>query len=152
MKNILILFSAILFAKQIHAQSGKPVYDSILAKKLVADDYGMKNYVLAVLKTGSYTAKDKKKTDSLFRGHMNNITKLANEGKLVIAGPLGKNDNAYRGIFIFDVKTVEEARKLCESDPAIKSNLFAVDLYPWYCSAALMEVTKIHQSIQKKSH
>ncbi len=50
MKNILILFSAIVFAKQIQAQSGKPVYDSVLAKKLGGDDYGMKSYVMVLLK------------------------------------------------------------------------------------------------------
>ncbi|MBA2611817.1 MAG: hypothetical protein H0U95_07605 [Bacteroidetes bacterium] len=152
MKQFLFL-SLIFFGFQfVKAQSNKIQYDSLLAKKLGADDYGMKSYILAILKTGTYTAKDKKESDSLFRGHMNNIGKLASEGKLTVAGPLGKNDNAYRGIFILDVKTVEEARKLCESDPAIKSNLFVVDLYPWYCSAALMEVNKIHETIQKKSH
>ncbi len=151
MKNSLLLFFACLICTQINAQDKKPVYDSVLAKKVGADDYGMKSYVFAILKKGSYAAKDKKESDSLFRGHMANIGRLADEGKLVVAGPLGKNDKDYSGIFIFNVKTTEEAKKLCETDPAIKSGIFIVEFYPWYCSGALMEINKIHKAIQKKS-
>ncbi len=50
--------------------------------------------------------------DSIFKGHMANINKLAAEGKLVVAGPLGKNDKNYRGIFIFDVDNVEAAKAI----------------------------------------
>ncbi len=151
MKNILILFSAIVFAKQIQAQSGKPVYDSVLAKKLGGDDYGMKSYVMVLLKTGTYKAKTNGESDSLFRGHMDNIIKLANEGKLALAGPFGKND-LYRGVFIFNVKTIEEAKELTSKDPAIKINLFAVDYLPWYGSAAVTEINSIHKTIEKKTH
>ena len=47
-----------------------------------------------------------------FEGHMENINRLAKEGKLVVAGPFMKNDRNYRGIFIFNCKTVEEAQKI----------------------------------------
>ncbi|MEJ8803974.1 YciI family protein [Pontibacter sp. H249] len=120
-----------------NAQTQNPSYNKTLADSLGADDYGMKQYVLAILKTGSNTTTDKEKLNSYFRGHMDNINRLVKEGKLIVAGPLGKNDNAYRGIFILDVKTVEEAQKLVETDPAVKAKIFDVELYPWYGSAAL---------------
>lgn len=152
MKHLLILFALVLFNFQkTKAQSDKPAYDSILAKKLHADNYGMKKYVMVLIKTGTNTTKDKKVLDSLFRGHMNNINDLANAGKLAVAGPFEKNDK-YRGIFIFNVETVEEAKLLCDKDPAVKAKLFDVDLYPWYGSAALLEVSRIHKTIEKKSH
>lgn len=150
MKNTLFLFLGLFSLSELTAQT-KPVYDSTLAKKLGADEYGMKSYIMVLLKTGTYKAKDKKESDSLFRGHMDNIISLANAGKLALAGPFGKND-LYRGIFIFNVKTVDEAKLLCEKDPAIKINLFAVDYLPWYGSAAVMEVNNIHKTIEKKSH
>ena len=56
---------------------------------------------------------------------------------MVVAGPLAKNDQQYRGIFILDVATTEEAAALLETDPAVREELLAADLYSWYGSAAL---------------
>lgn len=139
MKYLSIFISLFVFNQIISAQTLNPDYDSTLAKKYGADDYGMKNYVLAILKTGSYTTTDKAFIDSCFNGHMANIVRLSNEGKLIVAGPLGNNDKSYRGIFIFNVSTIDEARNLVETDPAINSGLLDVDLYNWYGSAALPE-------------
>ena len=70
---------------------------------------------------------------------------------MAVAGPFEKNDK-YRGIFIFNVETVEEAKILCEKDPAISAKLFDVDILPWYGSAALLETNQIHKTIEKTSH
>ena len=121
----------------VYAQETNPNYDAELAKKLGADEYGMKNYVLVILKTGENKTTDKEELNRLFRGHMENIQRLVKEGKLIVAGPFGENNLTWRGLFIFDVKTVEEARELVQTDPAIKAKLFDVDLVPWYGSAAL---------------
>ncbi len=139
MKYHLIIVAFFVFVQFSPAQTVNPDYDSTLAKKLGADEYGMKGYVFAILKTGSNTTTDKAFIDSCFSGHMANIMRLVNEGKLLVAGPMGKNDNAYRGIFILNVKTIEEAEQLVQTDPAINSKLLDVDLYSWYGSAALSE-------------
>lgn len=135
-----------------NAQQANKNYDEKLAKELNADEYGMKTYVLAILKTGTEKSLSKAKQDSIFKGHMVNIGKLVTDGKLVVAGPLGKNDKNYRGIFILDVPTVEEAKKLVDTDPAIQSKLLDADLIVWYGSAALKETLKIHSKIEKHSH
>ncbi|HEX2532805.1 MAG TPA: YciI family protein [Chitinophagaceae bacterium] len=132
------------------AQSDNPNYDKALAERLGGDDYGMKAYVLVLLKTGPRQIDKKEVTDSLFRGHMANIGRLAAEGKLVVAGPLKKNEKAYRGIFILNVKTLEEAQALLAADPAVKEELLAAELYQWYGSAALSEYLKAHERIEKK--
>ncbi len=131
------------------AQTANPDYDSTLAQKLGADDYGMKSYVFVILKTGSNTTTDKIFIDSCFAGHMANIGRLVNEGKLIVAGPIGKNDNAYRGIFILNVKSIEEAQALVQTDPAINSKLLDADLYNWYGSAALPEYLEAALKIGK---
>ena len=140
------------FYGSTNAQETNKNYDEKLAKELKADDYGMKTYVLAILKTGTERSLTKAKQDSVFKGHMTNIGKLVTDGKLVVAGPLGKNDKNYRGIFILDVSTIEEAKKLVDTDPAIQSKLLDVDLFIWYGSAALKETLKIHSKIEKRSH
>jgi uncharacterized protein YciI len=149
MKTNLITLTFLFFSLSLLSQN---IYDSELAKKLGTDDYGMKNYVLVILKSGSNTKTDKKYIDSCFAGHMKNIGKLVEEGKLIVAGPLGKNDKNYRGIFIFNVKTIEEANKLMEADTAIKEKLLEAETYNWYGSAALSEYLPAHKKIEKKSH
>lgn len=139
MRFITAIVSFFVFVLLTSAQTVNPDYDSTLAKKLDADDYGMKSYIFVILKTGSNATTDKAFIDSCFSGHMANIVRLVNEGKLVVAGPMGKNDNAYRGIFILNVKTIEEAEQIVQTDPAINSKLLDVDLYNWYGSAALSE-------------
>lgn len=134
------------------AQDTNKNYDEKLARELKADDYGMKKYVLVVLKSGSVTGLPRNAQDSIFKGHMANINKLAAEGKLIVAGPLGKNDKNYRGIFIFDVDNVEAAKLLVATDPVIKSQIMDAEYYPWYGSAALKETLKIHSKIEKMSH
>ncbi len=124
-------------------------YDSILAQRLGADDYGMKKYVMAFLKVGPNRNQDSTTAAQIQRGHMDNIMRLANEGKLVLAGPfLDKGE--LRGIFIFNVETVEEARILTETDPAIQSGRLVMELHPWYGSAATMMINEWHGRLQKK--
>ena len=148
-KNLLII---ILFFSSIHcfAQSNNPQYDAQLAKKLGADEYGMKQYVMAFLKAGPNRPKDSAARMELQKAHLQNITRLANEGKLILAGPF-MDDQSIKGIFIFNVTTIEEAKQLTETDPAIKAGSLVMELHPWYGSAALMQVVEIHKKLGKKS-
>lgn len=126
-------------------------YDAELAKRLGADPYGMRQYVLAILKTGpndaSTTGEERKE---IFRGHFANMNRLAAEGKLALAGPFGQNDQAFRGLFVLAVTTVEEGRALTQSDPAVKAGVFVVEYLPWYGSAAVMQVNDIHARIAEQ--
>jgi uncharacterized protein YciI len=149
MKKAISVFILLFAAIAVFAQKTNADYDAELAKKLGADDYGMKNYVLVILKTGENKTTDKEQLNKLFRGHMENIQRLVKEGKLIVAGPFGENNLTWRGLFIFDVKTVEEARELVQTDPAIKAKLFDVDLVPWYGSAALSEYLPASDKIWK---
>ncbi len=112
-------------------------YDSTLAASFDADDYGMKGYVFVLLKTGGNTTSNKAFTDSCFAGHMKNIGRMVDAGKLVVAGPFKKNESLFRGIFILNVKTIEEAEALLRNDPAVSSDLLKAEMYHWYGSAAL---------------
>ncbi len=131
-------------------QTDKMVYDKVLADSLGADGYGMKSYVFVILKTGSNTTTSKEISDSLFAGHLKNIGRIAGEGKLVVSGPMKKNAHGYRGIFILNVETKEEAANLLETDPAISAGLLAAELFQWYGSAALPMYLPYHDKIQKE--
>lgn len=127
-----------------------PNYDKTLAEKLGGDDYGMKSYFLVILKTGTNTTTDKELIAESFRGHMDNINRLVEVGKLVVAGPLGKNENNYRGIFILNnIKSMEEAKELLQTDLAIKNGLLDYEIFTWYGSAALLEYLPFSEKITK---
>lgn len=125
-------------------------YDKKLADSLGADEYGMKMYVLVLLKTGSNTITDKVVRDSLFAGHMQNIGRLADAGKLVVAGPLKKNEKEYRGIFILNAGGIAEAKELLATDPAIVARMLEAELYEWYGSAALPMYLPFYKKLEKR--
>ncbi|HUQ11941.1 MAG TPA: YciI family protein [Steroidobacteraceae bacterium] len=126
----------------------KPVYDAELAKQLGADDYGMRKYVLVILKTGPTPLPKGEKRDAMFKGHFANMERLAAEGKLAYAGPLDGVDG-WRGMFIFTVATIDEAKKLAETDPVIINGEMVAEYHAHYGSAALMQVNATHHKVQK---
>jgi uncharacterized protein YciI len=150
MKNVIAVLIMIGLPICVYSQKMNTEYDSTLAKKYAADDYGMKWYTLVMLKTGPVKISDKKIVDSLFAGHLKNIGRLADEGKLVVAGPLGKNDK-YRGIFILTATTIEDANVLLETDPAIREKLLEPEIFRWYGSAALPEYLGSSKKVGKYS-
>lgn len=147
MKYLLLL--ALLVPFGAAAQTTETVYDSTYAARLGADDYGMKTYVMAYLKRGPNRPADKAEAARLQKAHMDNIGRLAESGKLVVAGPF-LDTSAIRGIYIFDVRTVEEAAALTATDPAIQYGSLQMELHPWYGSATLIELNALHKRVQKK--
>jgi uncharacterized protein YciI len=132
------------------AQNNNPNYDEQLAKELKADDYGMRSYVFVILKTGPAKIEAKAVLDSCFAGHFANINKLVEEKKLVVAGPYGTNDNNYRGLFILNIASKQEAQELMKGDPTITSGIFEVEMYDWCGSAALPVYLEAHNKIWKQ--
>jgi len=148
MKFFQLLFFSLLLCSSCIKETPKDeaVFDANLAKKTGADKYGMKQYVMAFLKAGPNRDQDSTTAAELQRAHLDNISHLANEGLLVLAGPF-MDDDSIRGIYIFDVRTIEEAKKLTETDPAIQAGRLVMELRPWYGSAALMEVYNLHKKL-----
>jgi uncharacterized protein YciI len=132
-------------------EANRPVgaaYDSLLAQELGADDYGMKVYVMAFLYRGEATGLDSLQRAELQRAHLDNITRMAETGDLVLAGPFMDRQDL-RGIYVFDVRTVAEAEALTNTDPAIKAGTLRMELRPWYGSAALLKVNELHEQVAK---
>jgi uncharacterized protein YciI len=86
---------------------------------------------LALLTRGAkWTPEKTPETAELQKAHLANIVRLAEMKKLVVAGPFG-DGGQLRGIFVFKVASMEEARALTETDPAVKAGRLAIDLHPW---------------------
>ena len=147
---LLIVIGLSCFSAAFGAQTELPPnYDSNLASELDADDYGMRNYVLVILKTGPKPMAAGKERDDMFKGHFANMQRLAKEGVLALAGPLDGVDG-WRGLFVLAVKDIEEAKKHVATDPVIIQGEMIAEYHKWYGSAGVMLVNATHEKVQKK--
>jgi len=93
---------------------------------------GMAVVYMVLLKKGpSWTAQRTPETQAVQEAHMANIRALWAAKKMIVAGPFG-DDGDLRGVFIFDVASLEEAKALAATDPAVKAGRLAVEIHPWW--------------------
>lgn len=127
-KYLIAVFICLGFNPMLFAQETKPTSTDAVAPPKEK----IRQYWYVLLKTGPNTKLDSAQRAELFAGHMSNMKRLHEDGILKAAGPFGKNDFTWRGLFIFDCKTREEAEKIASTDPAVAAGLFSVDIVPWY--------------------
>lgn len=152
---LVVLFNSCKNESNVLIKNEKPenkvIYDSVKAQRYGADEYGMKKYVMAFLKRGPNRDLTKEESSKLQSAHMKNINKMVDEGKLVLAGPFFGNGDL-RGIYIFNVESIEEAEVLTNTDPAIIAGSLEMELIEWYGTAAIIGLTEEHYKIAKKNH
>lgn len=120
---LLLLFTAIM-PQVLHGQESKE-------EKPAQKKYEMKQYWMVFLKRGPNRDHDSSTAATIQKEHLANIGRLADMGKILVAGPFG-DDGDPRGIFIMDCKDEAEARELCATDPAVKAGRLAVEIRPWW--------------------
>jgi uncharacterized protein YciI len=92
-------------------------------------------YFFGLLTRGpAWTPEQTPEIQKLQEAHMANIRALAEKKKLVLAGPF-VDGKEMRGVFIFEVPTINEAMSLSLTDPAIQAGRLAVTLHPWVLPA-----------------
>jgi uncharacterized protein YciI len=146
--KFLLVICILSFSFTASAQEANENYDAELAQEYEADEYGMKMYTLVLLSAGE----NKDETEirkQAFATHMQNINSLAENGRLVVAGPFGKNEKDLRGIFILNTTDIDEAKKLLAPDLAIQQDFLKAEYIPYYGSAALISHHEIHDQIWK---
>ena len=102
----------------------------VLAQENEEPKYQMKTYQMVFLYKGSNRNQDSLEVEKIQAEHLANIKRLADEEKLIVAGPF-LDDKDLRGIFIFDVEAEEEVRDLVETDLAIKTGRLRYEIHPW---------------------
>lgn len=91
-------------------------------------------YQLVLLKRPAERAElPPERVQEIQAAHMGHLTRMALEGHLVAAGPFGdQEDERLRGLALYRVGSVEEARRLAEADPAVQAGRLEVEVMTWY--------------------
>lgn len=149
---LLVAFLALALPQAAAEQSAPaPAFDATLAKKVGADDYGMRSYVLVILKTGPTPVPEGEARKAMFAGHFANMNWLAEAGALVLAGPYSEDPAGWRGLFVLAVDDVEAARKLVATDPVIANGEMIAEYHRWYGSAATMLLPELHKQVAQNN-
>lgn len=91
----------------------------------------MKQYFFVLLTKGPDRSQDSTMAATIQQEHLENISRLCDEGKLDIAGPF-LDDSDWRGMFIFNVESENELKALLDTDPAIRSGRLSFIIHPLY--------------------
>ncbi len=68
----------------------------------------------------------------LQRQHLGHLAAMKAAGHLEVAGPLdAQPDVSWRGLAIYAVGSLAEARRLAELDPAVRAGALEVDVMTW---------------------
>ncbi|HEX6883906.1 MAG TPA: YciI family protein [Planctomycetota bacterium] len=98
-------------------------------------------YTLVRIKTGPKSGQlTKEENERAFAGHFANMERLANERKLLVAGPYGstRSDPELRGIFVLASANRAEAEAWAATDPTTQAGVFRLELHDLATDAPLL--------------
>ena len=124
--------------KRIPILAGLWLAAAALAQEKTPDigpgSYEMTTYYVGFLYKGpKWTPESTPETQKLQEDHLANIVRMTREGKLLVAGPF-LDGGDLRGLYIFRVGSMEEARTFTDTDPAIQAGRLRLELHPWYAA------------------
>ena len=93
----------------------------------------MKKYYMVFLKNGPVRDQDEPTAAKIQEQHLAHMNRLAEEKKIVAAGPFD-DDGDIRGIVIYSVSNMEEAKELTGKDPAVQAGRLVVEVHPWWAA------------------
>ena len=97
----------------------------------------MATYVLGLLRKGpEWSPERSPRVDSLQAGHMANMRKMWEAGRLVLAGPVDARDDL-RGIWVFRADSAAEVSEMCGRDPSVRAGRLNVDLMTWWAPVGI---------------
>ena len=106
------------------------------------EEYEMAAYQVAFYRKGpAWTPSTTPEHQKLQAEHMAHIGKMADTGKLIIAGPFTDNGDL-RGMLIFRLDSPEEAKALAEQDPAVKAGRLVLEWHPWFAARNIVVTAK----------
>ena len=114
------------------------------------EEYEMATYQVAFYRKGpAWTPSTTPEHQKLQSEHLAHIGKMADTGKLIVAGPFTDNGDL-RGMLIFRLDSPEEAKALAEQDPAVKAGRLVLEWHPWFAAKNITVTAKAPAAPQAK--
>lgn len=127
----LVSTSGVLLLARPAALQDRPAAQTPAAAELPE---GMERYFVVLLRRGpAWTSAATPEARAVSQGHMDNIQRLTRAGTMVVAGPFMEQsgERALAGLFILRARSLDHAREITESDPAVRAGRFVVEILPW---------------------
>jgi uncharacterized protein YciI len=125
-----------IFAEEAYIKAGlmvpevKPWLGPKDAFHLPVEPNEAEHFVFGFLMSGPNRNQSDAEAAEIQKGHLAYMAELRKQGKLMVAGPF-LDDSDWRGIVIYRVAALDEAKQLAAGDPAIKSGRLVLDAHPW---------------------
>jgi uncharacterized protein len=126
MKNLILIILICAFHSALNAQSQVVNY-----KDAAGAEHKLQQYYVVFLMRGDNRAHDKSEADQIQNKHIEYLTTLWKQGKIILNGPFDSDTNM-RGMSIYNVENAETAKQLAEADPAVKSGRLKIEVHPWW--------------------
>lgn len=105
--------------------------------------YRMTTYIVGFLYRGpAWTGEHSPELDRLQQEHLAHIGKMAESGKLILAGPF-MDDTDLRGLFVFKLDgdspeaMMAEAERMAAEDPMVRIGHLRLEFKPWYSAEGI---------------
>lgn len=116
-------------------------FDEAEAREFAAS-LGRTIYYVYLLKKGpAWSADTTPEIDALQTAHLGNLQRLAQEGRLVLNGPLLdalQLGGEVQGIGVLKAGSLEEARGLIATDPMVKVGRLVAELHAWMVPTGIL--------------
>ena len=97
--------------------------------EVITIDRNTSDYFVFIYRPGPAWVEGKSVRKQPVVAHATYMGKLERKGRLLMGGPF-KDDSGAFGIL--QCESIEAARKLIESDPAIRDQLMVAEVHPWF--------------------
>ena len=129
MRNSFFALS-LLISISVFASDDKEKSDKKDEAKVEAEMASPTTYVVGIVTRGENWEQDSLKALELQESHVKFLEFLRKQEKLIASGPLTTNMDA-RGLYIFNVSTIEEATAIMSRDKAIEEGWIRMDFHIW---------------------
>ncbi len=134
MLSILFITSIVVSCRDEHHATEPSIakteqYD--LNKDTTVYTQEMKRFWLVLLQIGPNRNQDSISAEKIQAAHMANINRLAKDGKIIMAGPIGVEGDL-RGIFLMNCADSTEVENFVKTDSAVITGRLIMKYYPWW--------------------
>lgn len=118
--------------------------DDPIGAHLGEPEMQFESYQLVLLRRGpKWTPEETPALEQLQQAHLAHLGKMGESGKMVIAGPFGdQHDQSLRGMCLYRVGSLEQAKNLAKEDPMVKAGRLKVEVLTWYVEKGYMTFPK----------